>query len=305
MSFEVLGDVRHLCTTCGGCCEETLRLNEDEARRVEGFGVALRVERSVVEGCTRREGGQCVFLDEESLCLIHKRFGLKAKPSVCQQYPLTAVSTEHGLRVGVDPGCYFAFASWQTGPEVSTEKLLARKVTLSDELYALEQKILDLCGVDNQTVAGVIRALIGRQPGKAIPVDFASRVCNRMASTDLAERLTHGETAPLVRRYLAPVAELLPTLNADFPPAFALSPADDAWAVEAIRRMVFLRLVPALPVPQAVALLAAAGVLLCAWARPEEFGPTFCGWSRIMRYPEVLRQIYPDASSFNWLARGE
>ncbi|MBT3218498.1 MAG: hypothetical protein HN348_05355 [Proteobacteria bacterium] len=305
MSFEVLGDVRHLCTTCGGCCEETLRLSEDEARRIEGFGVALGVDRSVVEGCTRREGGQCVFLDEESLCKIHKRFGLKAKPSVCQQYPLTAVSTEHGLRVGVDPGCYFAFDSWQTGPEASSDKLLARKVTLSDELFALEQKILDLCAEDGQTVAGVIRTLTGCPKGKAVPVDFASRVCSRLASTDLAERLVHKDTAPLVRRYLAPVAELLPTLNAESPPRFVLSAADDAWAVETIRRMVFLRLVPALPVPQAVALLAAAGAMLCAWAAPEEFGPTFCGWSRIMRYPEVLRQIYPDADSFNWLAQGE
>lgn len=50
-------------------------------------------------------GGQCVFLEEDQLCLIHKVLGLAAKPASCKLFPVRLGSSPEGILLGADYAC--------------------------------------------------------------------------------------------------------------------------------------------------------------------------------------------------------
>ncbi|HEX2923513.1 MAG TPA: hypothetical protein VHS28_05745, partial [Chloroflexota bacterium] len=54
---------------------------------------------------TAQVDGQCVFLEGDGLCLIHKVMGLEAKPAVCQGFPLVLGRTADGVLVGGNYAC--------------------------------------------------------------------------------------------------------------------------------------------------------------------------------------------------------
>lgn len=56
-------------------------------------------------GLAKRPDGACVFLDADNLCLIHKQFGLKAKPLACQLFPFVFTPFNGTLRVGLRFDC--------------------------------------------------------------------------------------------------------------------------------------------------------------------------------------------------------
>jgi hypothetical protein len=85
-----------------------------------------------------------------------------------------------------------------------------------------------------------------------------------------------------------------------------LSPAEDAWAVESTRRMVYLRLAAEIPWGAGIALLVLSGAVICAWADPEPdaFGPALASWNRAIRAQPFWARLLPDQPRLQWLAQG-
>lgn len=109
------------CHGTGRCCRDhVIEITREEKDRIlaqgwddvpEMSGVRL-VERAGrnSDGTPRfrlahRADGRCVFLDDEGLCRIHRKFGLQAKPLACQIYPYVYVPLGSLVRVGLRFSC--------------------------------------------------------------------------------------------------------------------------------------------------------------------------------------------------------
>ena len=310
-SIEVLSELRHVCKACGGSCQGTwVRLVGDaEKARIERLGEQLGVDTPVVDGRLRMEAGVCAVLDDDSLCSIHREYGAEAKPAVCQQYPLVAVRTDSGLRVGIDPGCYTHLATWREGPAIPDADLVATRTDLSPDQVPWEERLVDLCGVDDMTLARLLGVLTGEAPTDegGLPPAFARRWIARLQQAELGPLLEQPETAPMLRLSIGPIIEAATTWDPEDPPVWpVLSDDEEAFAVDTVQRMVYLRLAHAIPAVAGVALLTAGGAIAAAWATGggPGFGRCLAGWTRAIRAPAFWQAITPDAPAMQHLARG-
>ena len=297
--------LRHSCLMCGGSCQGTYIpvLSEEEHARIERAAAELGVAAPVVEGRLRLESGACVFLGPDGLCSIHRALGFAAKPTVCKQYPLVALRAEQELRVGVDPGCYTAIRTWRTGPPVPEQSLTASKVPLEANEAAQEASLLALVGQPGQTLSGIAAGLLGPQAAPGL----AGRIVTRLQAADLDALLIRPGTAPALVSALGPLAKEVPRWSAAAPPPWpVLGEVEEAWAVEVVWRMLFLRLAPTLPSPATSALLTVVGAVASAWTAsdPDAFGAALSGWVRAIRAPMVWSAIVPDSAALAWLATG-
>lgn len=308
--IHVLSELRHACLSCGGSCQGAhVRLVGDEEERIRRLAPGLGVADPIDAGKLRKEGGRCVFLGADELCEIHRKHGAEAKPAVCRQYPVIALRAGDGLRVGLDPGCYTAIRTWRDGPRVEDGRLIATPAEIPADQVGWEERIVDLCGQEDASLALLARALSGEAPDGpgALPSRFASRVVQRMREAPLPPLLELPDTAPMTRLSLGPVLAAARTWDPERPPPWPVLDAErEAWAVDAIRRMIWLRLAVSIPVVTGVALLMVVGAVACAWASPEprRFGASLAAWSRGIRAPAFWRALTPDAEHMSWLARG-
>jgi Fe-S-cluster containining protein len=302
----VLAPPRHACLGCGGSCQGVrVRLIGDEVTRIPAIAATLGVEQPVVDGVLRQVDGRCVFLDDANRCRIHAAHGSAAKPWICRQYPLVVARTEAGDRLGIDPGCYTAWSTWRDGPAVEVDEFAANKAERDSATAQEEQAFLGLAR--NGTVSGLLGALIpgGDPAAEALPNGLAGRWITRLQHAPSA-MVDRPENGPSFRGALLPVLAAATTWSPDSPPPWPILAApEDAWAVEVARRLVFLRLIPHLPV-RGTALLALLGAVACAWAdpRPERFGPAMSAWSRALRVPAFWSRIVPGPAELQWLATG-
>ncbi len=309
--IEVLGPVHHACTRCGGSCQGTwVRvLAGEEEDRIRALGARLGVEDPVERGKLRMVEGQCAFLGADHLCRIHAEVGFAEKPRVCRQYPVVAVKVDDTVRVGIDPGCYTHVTTWEDGPSVEDVGVMPGEVLLQADQRMWEEAIVDLCGVDGLTLARLLEPLTGDpaptdgglQPG------FASRLVERLGAVDLPAVIAGGQTARKLRMALGPIATASRGWDPAAPPAWPkLAPRDEAYAVDAVRRMVYLRLAPEIPTVAGVAVLTIAGAVAAAWATShrDAFGVTFAGWCRAIRSQVFRDALFPNREAITWLARG-
>jgi Fe-S-cluster containining protein len=127
-------EARFACHRCGACCrrepgielepEDELRIGQhDWAAEDERFrrGWRLPGTRPGAPSRLRTRGGSCIFLDEDSLCRVHKRLGRQAKPLRCRAFPyrFSTLGPEHRLAVTV--ACESLHRSFEDGPEVVEE----------------------------------------------------------------------------------------------------------------------------------------------------------------------------------------
>lgn len=112
-------EIQHYsCLCCGHGCRsfmvpvtdkerKAIKARRDWKRELGVQSLFIRTKKVGAEGyaLAKRENSDCVFLNDENLCLIHKHYGLKAKPIACQLYPyvFTPVGTE--IRVGLRFDC--------------------------------------------------------------------------------------------------------------------------------------------------------------------------------------------------------
>jgi Fe-S-cluster containining protein len=126
-----LHTLAHICVGCGRSCQGHVvgPLEEAYVERLKGLHAALeaefpdlvglspiRVERFKEKEITAlavREDGTCIYLGDDKLCRIHKKFGSAAKPMVCRLYPLNLVQTEDAVRVGTPLRCYMHHKSYR------------------------------------------------------------------------------------------------------------------------------------------------------------------------------------------------
>jgi len=276
MSTAILGPIRHRCHTCGsGCIGTDVYVLEDERARLQEQAWKLGIEAPLSGGLVRQVERRCVFLDNENLCQIHSRWGIDAKPRVCQQYPLSFVEVGPlQMRAAIDPGCMHAWADWRAGPEAELKGLVVSNGRRVLEWEAEEEALLALLDPAKRRLAGILEAL------EWSPSDLAEQ----LIGSNLDKRLLHPDTSEPIRNRLAHVATFIYGL--DEPPPLRLSPVAESWGIEVVRRFLFIRASrDGRPLSQTIAML--AGVYACGWAdpAPERFGPAISAWSRVMRTP--------------------
>ena len=116
-SIEIPRHLRYDCLRCEQCCRRgwpigLTRADYDRLKTRDWSQVDPRLADRrlfVVEGKRARtalcDDGSCVFLDEDNLCIIHKRLGYQAKPLGCRLYPFTVTRTPSGDYIGVRFSC--------------------------------------------------------------------------------------------------------------------------------------------------------------------------------------------------------
>ncbi|MCU0382375.1 MAG: squalene/phytoene synthase family protein, partial [Chitinophagaceae bacterium] len=55
------------------------------------------------------ESGQCLFLDEDLRCVLHREYGPLEKPGICQQFPHVRLEDGERTRLGVGLMCLYVF----------------------------------------------------------------------------------------------------------------------------------------------------------------------------------------------------
>ena len=302
-SVSVLGDNRYQCFGCGSCCfgHAIELLNDEEAARIEAAGAKLGVPRPVEGTEVRFENHQCVFHDEDRLCRIHKELGAEVKPLRCQLWPLKIVTTEDGLRFGVDPGCLNTWRTWQTAePQQPAARMVPAPVAVGPEEAPLEEQLLGLLQVPHATIAGVCTVFAGGRDLTAaeLPEGMATRIVARLQALRLGQLLDKPELGAGIQEPLAHLPAVLDALDRDAPPPFAgrLTDEQQAFVLEVARRKVWLRQAPVRPASHGLAVLTLVGAVACAWAdpTPEVFGPALSAWSRLMRFQAFWLRLSPD-----------
>lgn len=137
--LESLGPLGHDCVGCGQSCQgHLITLSQGERTRIQGLIDELRQLEPALgalepttfnpeSGATalNTESGQCVFLDGDRRCLIHKHFGAETKPLACRLFPWRIINTEDGFRVGVTSRCMNAHKSYAPEAPVTPGQALA------------------------------------------------------------------------------------------------------------------------------------------------------------------------------------
>ncbi len=137
-SYRYYNDQSWSCTGCGKCCTmwdiPVTRVEKDRLEKLiipgfdfekEKFFLPMKKHSNLF--LIRKKNNQCVFLDTDGLCIIHKLHGEPVKALACRLYPFhilkwsdgvvsasfrfdcTAVSTNHGEKIETKKGDIFRF----------------------------------------------------------------------------------------------------------------------------------------------------------------------------------------------------
>lgn len=284
--MRAVDSLRQACTGCGGSCHGVrVRVLADEVARIEAIAATLGVERPVEDGRLRMVDGHCVLQANDGGCRVHATAGSAAKPVICRQYPVVVVDTGSERRVGLDPGCYTAWATRDAEPLLPEG--IANSVRLDPAVERHEAGLAALLGSPGITIEGALSALVGDVPA------FAERWRAHLAKAPLASLLARPDTGAYARQALMPVLTTVGSLSAA--PSLALSPESDAWAVDVTRRLIVLRLVSTFPFLPGLAVLGLGGALACAWTDPEPvvFARRLAAWTRVLRAPPWWGALAP------------
>jgi hypothetical protein len=277
----------------------------DERRRVTSQAERLGVAEPIIDGVLRQVDGRCVFLGEDRLCQIHARFGEDEKPLVCRLFPRRALKAEGTVRVGVDPGCTSVSRTFENGPLLSLEMIPSpADESLPLELLPAETALVQLAGGPDMTLARFMATLCGTSPGPELPEAFATRLIARLRT--VAPHLRDPENGPMLIALLDPIASWLEREDAPPPWAGRLTHSSEAFALEVIRRSLFLRIADSTLPPIAQTLILLGGILACAYAdpHPDRFGPALSAWSRVSRLDGFWVPMLPDTETARWVLTG-
>ncbi len=134
------------CHQCGFCCRGTLiPLSRLDAERLQSQGwesepefrnqIITVVDRTAESGTrlAQRADGTCVFLKEDGLCRIHSKFGIEAKPIVCQTFPFQLIARENQAIMTLHRACPSAAAD--RGQPTSVQLPLIKQLVRSGKLH--------------------------------------------------------------------------------------------------------------------------------------------------------------------------
>jgi len=300
-------ELRHACTSCGGSCSgvRVRVLDVERANAIEAYAEAFAIEQPFDNGALRQtEEGRCVFLNAQNLCRIHARYGADAKPLICRQYPIVGVRTESGARRGIDPGCYSAFSTQSAEVLIPNEPFAWSQSQYPEPLERMEQALIAMLSASGQTLEGVVARLAG-QPEATWPDGLLQRLKQRVSHADFIAAATHPSAGPAVRAGLLPIVSELQknqpwqtelTMNSDF----------EMWALEATKRVIWLRLCPNMPSPMIACLMSILGAVVVASTVSQKDMQVsgFTAWNRAMRSPMFWGHFFPDLNAVQWVLRG-
>jgi len=283
-----------------------VRIVDDEEReRIEGIAQQMNVQDPIFEGALRQDEGRCPFMQDNLACGIHGQFGKEAKPLLCQQYPLICIQTEDSRRLGIDPGCYTAFQTWQTAePFEPDSELIQLPILRPPEFARSESALLGLLGHQGVCITTLLRALLGAGPGQGLEPDFAGRWVERLQKAPLHSLIDQVEAGDALRKALTPLLDAISEWEVTSPPAWSrLGSKEEEWAVEVTRRMIWLRLLHQWPSPESVCAMTLLGAIAVGWAglTGSTFGAALSGWTRALRAPVFATALIPDAATLGWL----
>ncbi len=305
-----LGPVRHACHRCGTCCTGwRVRLADAAEREVVVRQAAiLGVEEPIVDGALRRVDGRCAFLGDDKMCRIHARFGMEKKPLVCRFFPRRSLIAGDAVRIGADPGCTSSWKTWKDGPLMDLAPMPSpRSEAFPADLVASEEGLVGLAGAPGMTVAMLVGVIVGdRGDVPELPHGFAGRLLERLKG--VVPHLRDPENGGIAMAWLGPMADTIERLDGSATPAFAglLGADEEGFALEVLRRTLFLRLGDEVIPPIGQALLVLGGVLAAAWtdARTAFFGPALSAWSRVSRLQNFWAPMMPDTETARWVLTG-
>ena len=138
------------CHQCGFCCRGSLiPLSKIDAKQLqkqkweeqpEYRGRMLVGDRGAESGfrLAHRSDGCCIFLNEDGLCRIHSKFGIAAKPTICQTFPLQLIAHENQAVLTLRRACPSAAADLggSTSSQLPFIKQLVRDSRLTAESAA-------------------------------------------------------------------------------------------------------------------------------------------------------------------------
>jgi len=115
---EMLRLQKYSCNCCGQGCRSFLvpvtPAEREKIEKQENWREELGVKELFIKhraagvwgwGLAKRPDGRCIFLDNDNLCIIHKKRGLRAKPIACQLYPFVMNPVGGTLRLGLRFDC--------------------------------------------------------------------------------------------------------------------------------------------------------------------------------------------------------
>jgi Fe-S-cluster containining protein len=196
-ALQFPSDTYFSCTDCGKCCNTPWRIKVDtkKADTIRDTSIYQRLTREGYQPLKvmddefeldRAEDGRCHFLQND-LCGIHSEKGPSAKPSVCQLYPFSLVSTPDGYYVSLAFTCPAVISG--SGPPVHSHDESLRKTVLESPHFFPP----------------------GLEPGRSVTltsqqktqwdqyVAFESKLLDAIDQThDCVETLLHGAAALLV-----------------------------------------------------------------------------------------------------------
>jgi hypothetical protein len=299
--------LRHACTLCGGCCQGVRVPVYDRdraaiARAADHLGIPDPIDGAGL----RLVDGACVFLGEDDRCRIHATLGAQAKPTPCRQFPLVAVQAEDGVRIGVDPASYGAWRSWREGPALPDAAVVATRTPAPGGQAHIEAHLVARCEHPDTTLESLLGELVSEPPrGASLPPRFAARWAEHLHRSALPGFLVHDTLGRRLRGALAPV--LHASVGWEEPPPWpALDPEIRAWTLEAVRRVLYLRLLPGLPNVPTAALLLLGGAVAAAWTdpRPGAYHDHLTAWLRALRFPVFWQALVGDRATLAWLVTG-
>lgn len=294
---------------CGGSCNVThvplYRAADREG--VERARQVLGIEARIEEGMLLGEHGTCVFLGPDNRCRIHATLGPQHKPRVCRQWPVTALRVGEVVRVGIDPCCLTHWKTWKTGPEIDGSELSVATVSVTPQEAAAEGAVVALLSTEGMTVAAALGRLAGGGP--ALPEGLPDRVLAAVRALPVQAIVDHPDVGPLVGDALTAIRATADRADRAPPwPAWPAWSADvDAFAVDALRRMVWLRIAARAPGAVPVAAWGLAGALLAGWSAPtdpETSTRLLACWLRLLRQPAMWPLLVPDPGALTRLLRG-
>ncbi len=107
-----VADQRWSCHSCGDCCRTlVIHLTDEDRRRIdqqkwtEELGAVPYVRAGQQWVLNKRDDGACAFLDENTRCKIHSKYGEQAKPLACRIFPFSVRPVPQGWQASLRFAC--------------------------------------------------------------------------------------------------------------------------------------------------------------------------------------------------------
>lgn len=140
-------EMRFGCQRCGLCCAKCeITLTSEEVSNISRLMLSgdKQIESQYFEPIKgniyrilKNEHGQCLFCDKDTLCMIHRKFGVSGKPMACRIYPMNVLRWEDGI-ISADLRFSCPAVGIETGDSLARNEKTIRQEALQFKARRLE-----------------------------------------------------------------------------------------------------------------------------------------------------------------------